>query len=65
MGMGQTKAYSDKEFKRILRANGFVFDRCTGDHMIYKRGSEMAIVSRPMSKMIARRLIKELNLKDY
>lgn len=63
MSMGKTKAFSDKEFKRILRDNGFVFDHGTGSHMIYKRGSETVIVSRPLSKMIARRLLKEYDLK--
>jgi predicted RNA binding protein YcfA (HicA-like mRNA interferase family) len=58
--------YKFRDFKRILEANGFVYARTSGDHVLLKRGGEHISVpykskgeiSRPMTK----RFIKEYNL---
>ena len=64
MAIGRTKAYSTKEFQKILINNGFSFDRCRGDHMIYKRGNgETVTINKNINKMVARRLLKEHNLR--
>ena len=63
MAIGKTKEYSTQEFKRILIDNGFEYVRCNGDHWIYKRGNEVAVVNKKLNKMVARRLIKTHNLK--
>jgi predicted RNA binding protein YcfA (HicA-like mRNA interferase family) len=60
--IGKTKEFNEREFKYILNKNGFIFDRCKGDHWIYKRGSETVMINRKLNKMVARRLIKEHNL---
>ena len=62
MAIGKTKEFSSKEFKRILMDNGFEFVRHNGDHAIYKRGGETAVVNKKLNKMVARRLIKTHNL---
>ena len=63
MAIGKTKEFSTQEFKRILMDNGFDLIRCKGDHYIYKRGGETAVVNKNLNKMVARRLIKTHNLK--
>ena len=63
MAIGKTKEFSSKEFKRILMDNGFEFVRCNGDHYIYKRNNETAVVNKKLNKMVARRLLKTHNLK--
>ena len=62
MAIGKTKEFNGREFKRILMNNGFVYVRQNGDHAIYKRGDELAVVNKKMNKMVARRLIKTHNL---
>lgn len=62
MAIGRTKEYSIHEFKTILNNNGFVLIRCNGDHWIYKRGNETAVINKKLNKMVARRLIKTHNL---
>lgn len=61
--IGKTKEFSTMEFERIIRNNGFVFDRQRGDHKIYKRKGETVVLNKNLNKMVARRLIKEHNLK--
>lgn len=62
MAIGKTKEFSGREFKRILMNNGFEYVRQSGDHAIYKRGNETAVVNTKLNKMVARRLIKTHNL---
>ena len=61
--IGKTKEFSTMEFERIIRNNGFIFDRQRGDHKIYKRKGETVVLNKNLNKMVARRLIKEHNLK--
>lgn len=59
------KVFSDKEFARLLKANGYVFDRQKGDHIIYTNNDngKHITVKYPINPCISRRLIKEFNLK--
>lgn len=56
--------YTQKEFIRIVEKNGYHFDRRSGSHFIYKNeeGTHISI-PRKLECVIARRLIKENNLK--
>ena len=57
------KRYTKFEFNRILISNGFVFERQSGGHLIYKRnGSETCVIPQVIQEPIAKRLIKEHKL---
>lgn len=58
------KQYTQLEFIRIVRKNGFSYDRHNGDHAIYvnEHGRHISIPHR-LESVIARRLIKENNLE--
>lgn len=59
-----TKTYNNRDIQRILRNNGFVFQRQTGSHMIYTNevGEHMTVRFANCNKMVWQRLIKEYNL---
>lgn len=60
-----SKAWNNREMKRLMRNNGFEFVRQKGDHEIWKRDGKETIVLNPnINKMVAFRLIKEHNLKE-
>jgi len=63
--MSTLKQYSEREFLIILRKNGYIYTRSSGSsHMIYKNGKkEISIPKGEPNKMLARRLIKENNLR--
>lgn len=53
-----------REFQRILKDNGFIYDHQTGDHRIWKRGSEhISVPCVKINPLIAQRLVKEYTLK--
>lgn len=58
------KQFKQKEFIRVVVANGFHYDRHNGDHAIYLNdvGRHISIPLR-IETVIARRLIKENNLE--
>lgn len=56
-----------RDFIKLLRKNGFEFDRTSGDHLIYinDKGVHISIpYGNEINAMLARRLIKENNLRD-
>ena len=57
--------YSESEFKRIMKNNGFVLQpkRGKGSHMVYKRDNRILTITNSYNKMVIKRLIKEYNLK--
>lgn len=59
------KQYSNREFIKILNKNGYYLDYKNGGHSIYKNneGNHISIPLR-LKCVIARRLIKENNLKE-
>ena len=59
-----TKTYSNKDIQRILRKNGFAFQRQTGSHSIYtnETGKHMTVRFSNCNKMVWQRMIKEYNL---
>lgn len=57
------KQYTQLEFIRVVRRNGFFYDRHNGDHAIYvnSKGRHISIPQK-LESVIAHRLIKENNL---
>lgn len=58
------KQYTHREFVKIVKANGFHYDRHNGDHAIYlnDKGKHISIPAK-LESVIARRLIKENSLE--
>ena len=58
------RQYTTREFIKIVENNGFRYNRCNGSHSIYvnSKGSHISI-PKNLECVIARRLIKENNLK--
>lgn len=63
MSLGRTKEFSCREFEQILMRNGFKYHHQKGDHRIWKRNSEIIVVTKKLNRMVARRLLKEYHLK--
>lgn len=63
----QIKQWSVKDFQRLLSKNGYVFIRQAGSHAHYINAENdhigFPICSKEVNMMLARRLIKEHNLK--
>lgn len=58
------KQYTNKEFEKLLKENGFVYIRTKGSHHIYYNNSGKHIsIPKTLNSVIARRLCKENNLK--
>lgn len=58
------KQYTHREFVRIVKANGFQYNRHNGDHAIYLNDNGRHIsIPTSLNSVIARRLIKENNLE--
>lgn len=56
--------YSNRDFMKKLRNNGYSVSRTRGSHMVWKNANGNTITTnRDINKMVARRLIKENNLK--
>lgn len=57
------KQYTQLEFIKVVRRNGFFYNRHSGDHAIYvnNKGRHISIPHK-LESVIARRLIKENNL---
>lgn len=63
----RAKEYTERDFERLLKVNGYSLDRQKGDHNTYvnDKGNTITVVGgRTMSRMVYRRLIKENNLKE-
>lgn len=61
------REYTFRDFRTLLRRNGYVFQRTSGDHQIYS--NDINTISIPfhgkeINRMLALRLIKENNLKE-
>ena len=61
-----TKQFKTREFVKIVKKNGYYYERSSGDHDIFYNGSKHLTVptgSSDINIMLARKLIKEYNLK--
>lgn len=59
-----TKSYNTREFKVLLKKNGFEQIRTTGGHSIFRKGERVISINNKLNKMICKRLIKENNLME-
>lgn len=57
------KQYNTREFKKILTNNGFLYDRTSGDHFIYKRENDIIVINNNINMMVAKRLVKTYRLE--
>lgn len=57
------KQYTYKEFSRILKNNGYHLGRCNGSHFIWHNEVNHISIPKKVNSCVARRLIKENNLK--
>lgn len=55
---------NDREFARVLKANGYVIARHSGDHAIWYNADkkDSITVNKDINPMVMRRLIREHNL---
>lgn len=57
-----------KDFTKILKGNGYKYDRCNGGHEIWKKvivkSISIPVHNKEINGGIARRLIKEYELKE-
>lgn len=58
-------ALNPRQFEKLLKDNGYVYDRQSGDHRIYvKRGvNHVSFNIRKLNPIIVQRLMKENGLK--
>ena len=58
------KQYTIRDFKRILKDNGYEYVRCKGDHSTYRKDERVLTVNVVNLKpIVANRLIKEYGLR--
>lgn len=63
--MTKPKRYSSKEFKQLLKKNGYWVERIKGSHYIYtNQQGNIISVPKDLNVIIALRLIKENNLTE-
>ena len=57
--------YDKREVQRILKENGWTFQRMNGSHATYtnNKNEHLTLAPNKCNRMIMRRLIKEYNLK--
>lgn len=59
----RAKPWDVKDFKRVLKVNGFEKKRKTGSHEIWKKdGETIVITTKNLDKLIANNIIKTHNL---
>lgn len=58
------KVYTDREFSKLLKRNGYKKKRTKGDHFIYSNGERTISINKGINRMVAQRLIKEYDLKE-
>lgn len=60
------KIWTTRQFIKLLHQNGYARKRTTGGHLIYQNadGNSISFTYHNLNRMIAKRLIKENNLKE-
>lgn len=60
----KARTYSERDFLQILKDNGYYFLRNDkGDHQIFTNGVDKITINKKLNKMVARKIIKNKNLK--
>lgn len=52
-----------REMKKILRNNGYEYQRCKGSHFMYSNGVYIVAVNKDLNAMVAKRIIKQYHLQ--
>lgn len=61
--MSKVKAYTLKEFRRLMRNNGYKEVSCKGSHFKFEKdGCESIVMNKDPNRMVVRRLVKEHGL---
>lgn len=59
------KRWTCRGFKRLLKANDYTLVRSNGSHFVYhSRDGNTISINKDLNPMVAKRLIKENNLKE-
>ena len=61
---GNKKTYTSRTMMKLLKKNGYSLVRCKGDHFVFKRNNQTAVVTKDLNEMVALRLIKEHDLTE-
>ena len=56
------RVYTFKQFKKILKRNGYRCERCNGSHFVYKKANNTIVINKNLNTAVAARLIKENRL---
>ena len=57
-------ALNPRQFERLLKDNGYIYDRQSGDHRIFiKNGKHISFNLRKLNPIIVQRLIRENGLE--
>lgn len=56
------RQWTHREFVKVVRNNGFTYNRHSGDHAIYVKDNRHISIPQKLECVIARRLIREYNL---
>ena len=64
--LSKIKAVNRREAGKILKKNGWIYDRSCGDHDIYKHRNHSEIISIPadVNFIMWRKYVKKFNLLD-
>ena len=52
-----------RKMKKILRNNGYEYQRCKGAHFMYSNGIYTVAVNKDLNAMVAKRIIKQYHLQ--
>ena len=52
-----------RKMKKILRNNGYEYQRCKGSHFTYSNGVYTVAVNKDLNAMVAKRIIKQYHLQ--
>lgn len=61
------RQYTFRDFRTLLRKNGYVYQRTSGDHIIFSNDYNTVSIpfhGKEINRMLALRLIKENKLKE-
>lgn len=58
------KTWTLREFRKLLKANGFEEVRSKGDHFIFSDGGRNLSINKEPNRMVVQRLIKEYQLQQ-
>lgn len=62
MAKPRPRKWDSKEYHKMVKANGYVYKRNNGDHVVYTNGNRTISVPVNVNKVLGLRLIKEYAL---